>query len=38
MLGHEGGALMTGISAFIKRTLESSLAPFTISRHREDWL
>ena len=29
-LGHEGGALMDGISAFIKETLKSSLAPSSL--------
>ena len=34
LLGHEGGALMNGVSALIKGTLESSLAPSSISRQR----
>ena len=29
-LGHESGALMNGISALIKETLQSSLATFTM--------
>ena len=29
-LGHEGGALMNGISALIKETPQSSLAPSTM--------
>ena len=34
LLGHEGGALMNGVSALIKGTLESSLAPSSMSRQR----
>ena len=34
LLGYEGGALMNGVSALIKGTLESSLAPSSISRQR----
>ena len=33
-LGHEGGALMNGISALTKETPESSLAPSTMWGHR----
>ena len=32
-LGHEGTALMIGISALIKETLESSLAPSAMWEH-----
>ena len=34
-LGHEGGALMNGISALIKETPESSLTPSTVWGHGE---
>lgn len=34
-LDNEGGALINGISAFIKETLESSLAPFIMWGNRE---
>ena len=37
-LSDESRAPVNGVSALIKGTLESSLAPSTISRHREDWL
>lgn len=34
-LGHEGGALMDGISVFIKEAPESSLTPSAMRGHRE---
>ena len=34
-LGHEGGALMSGISALIKETWEHSFAPFVMWGHSE---
>lgn len=37
-LDHEGGALISGISAFIKEDPESSLVPFTMWGHSEKFL